>query len=62
MKKETMVLFAGMAGVVAVLGFFALKRFLSDKNYEIFEDDYYSHNFSDWEDDDQHGIEYLAMN
>lgn len=62
MKKESVILIAGAVGLATAVGFFLLKRFLSNKEYHAEYHDYYRH-FSkeDIKHDDHHGIEYLSM-
>lgn len=60
MNKEKGILIAGAVGLLAAVGIFALRRFFSSKEYRAYYTDYHQ-NFSNFEAEDYHGIEYLAL-
>ena len=60
MKKEQGVLIAGIFGFAVVIGFIALKKFLNGSEYEDYYDDFHRHFIQD-DQDENHGIEFLAM-
>ncbi len=62
MKRENKLLFAGSIGFFALLGIIGLFRFLNKK--QCLQDDYsdYYTDFNQQEDQEEnHGIEFLAM-
>ncbi|SEG13709.1 hypothetical protein SAMN05421847_1508 [Halpernia humi] len=62
MNKETTILLAGSFGIFAALGFFAIRKFIKNKRYKLYYDDYHCH-FDALQEkqtaDD--GIEYFAF-
>ncbi|WP_297983971.1 hypothetical protein [uncultured Chryseobacterium sp.] len=61
MKKEQGILIASTVGLLAAFGVFALRKFLSNKNYHAYYADYHRHFVNKHDNDDYHGIEYLAL-
>ena len=62
MKKETGVLLAGAVGLLAAVGFFILKRMLSNRDYHDEYHDYHRHFCrKNHRNEEHHGVEYLSM-
>lgn len=62
MNKETTILLAGSFGIFAALGFFAIRKFINNKRYKSYYEDYHRHFISlqDHQTEDD-GIEYFAF-
>lgn len=62
MKKSGGVLLAALAGAIIVIAAVALNHMFDVELFEEENEDYASHLYGyEYDDDDSHGIEYLAM-
>lgn len=55
-----MLILASATGLMAVLGFFVVKRLLHSDAYNCYHSDYHNH-FNDMTEEDFHGVEFLSM-
>lgn len=62
MKKETGVLTAGFLGLIAVVGILALRKFLNNKEYKTYYNDFHRLFDENSKEEEHHGIEFLSMN